>query len=72
MPYANLEQALAIAKTKSQTIGIQLPAVPQLKGRLESIDPVGVRQFNSELQKFAEDLVLKISQGITESPKQES
>lgn len=72
MAYRNLEQALAIAKTKSQTIAVTAPVAPQLRGRLASIDPEGVAQFNREMQTFVEQLAIALSQSITESPKQES
>lgn len=67
MAYQGLQQAQALAKTKSQTIAIQMPVVPQLKSpRKEDIE-----QFNEEMRGFVQDLVLKISQGLTESPLQE-
>lgn len=72
MAYNQLAQAQALAKTKSQTIAIQMPVVPQLSGKLASIDPTGTAEFNVAMQTFVTDLITKISQALTESPRQES
>lgn len=72
MAYPHLTQALAIAKTKSQTIAVTAPVAPQLRGKLERIDPDGVAEFNRQMQTFVEQLAIALSQSLTESPKQES
>lgn len=72
MAYPQLEQALAIAKTKSQTIAVTAPVAPQLRGKLAQIDPEGTAQFNREMHVFVEQLATALSQALTESPKRET
>lgn len=66
MAYKFLPQVQALSKSKSQTIAISMPSVPQLAGPSKG----DIEKFNAEMRMFVQDLVLKISQGLTESPKQ--
>lgn len=69
MAYANLPQAQALAKSRSNTVGFLLEGAPQLGGRLATIDPDGVREFNDAMRRWVQDLALRIEQAIGEVPK---
>jgi len=64
MAYEKIDQILALAKTRSQVIGIAEPVAPQLQG----LDKASITKFNADMQKFVTELVTKISQSLSERP----
>lgn len=67
MHIPKLQQALALAKTAPANVGLTVSKVPQLSGKLASIDPEGCNKFNSEMQSFVTDLIAQLSQALTEA-----
>lgn len=62
MGYKNLEQLLALSKTGTRDAGVEIPPFPKLTGRLASIDPQGVEQFNAAVMEWVQQFSVKARQ----------
>lgn len=76
MAYKALPQARALSRRRTEQVGIILPEIPALNGKLAQIDPDGTRQFNAvmarmirniaeQIQKLPVDLSPEVLQFIT-------